>query len=275
MVYSRLLSEIEVAKKLRDQSDVGTEVLSSTEAIQRPDQRGIDWSTYAEVYDAIPDLIAEYRENLELVRSFLEPTFSGKSPRILDAGAGTGNYICNIAKYLPAASFWHVDASAAMTQRARAKYQEKDIPVTVVEKPIQDTEFDPDYFDAIVCVNALYAMAPQAETLDKFRKWLSPDGLLCVIDFGRTQKVSDWFAGFVSNALRGKVSGTALRTAVSKGPGIVAQGIKGRKSQTEGNYWRHSTSEFTSTLEQSGFSILQSGTCYRTYCDFAFAKISV
>ncbi|HAR32057.1 MAG TPA: hypothetical protein DCR65_11065, partial [Gammaproteobacteria bacterium] len=57
-------------------------------------------------------------------------------------------------------------------------------------------------FDVVICINALYAMVPQTQVLQRVRRMLKPNGWFLVIDFGRPQRVVDWARFLIKSAIR-------------------------------------------------------------------------
>ncbi|MFM8354456.1 MAG: class I SAM-dependent methyltransferase [Gammaproteobacteria bacterium] len=229
----------------------------------------IEWSRYARSYDTLAINNPSYRENLETVLGLFLGLGLKEGAKVCDVGAGTGNFLEKLAPRAPGVSFVHLDSSYEMNAVARTKYDSFGLGnVQVIEASIFDYEAECSSFDALICINALYAMNPQLAALKRMRAWLKPDGKLLIIDFGRQSSVIDWGRFILQSTLKEKgfVAGLEL---VFKGFGSIIQNRKGAQGQGKGRYWLHSTEEFGALLEDAGFDVELLDTCYRGYCDLA------
>ena len=114
-----------------------------------------------------------YYENLSRLNSFVETLDLSANSVIADIGAGTGNFICELSKTLPATNFVHVDSNREMNSIAMRKYDDLEIQnVQLIENDVQRIDFPKGKFDLVICINALYAMNPQELILEKLRLWL-------------------------------------------------------------------------------------------------------
>lgn len=231
----------------------------------------LHWSRYAPHFDELCNLIPAYQENIDSLINAIPDLDLPKNPRICDLGAGTGNFIIALHAVLPDATFTHVDIDPVMNAEAKRKYAISDIEVTVIEKSIQSTTFDASSFDLIVCVNALCHAAPQVQSLRKMNTWLSRDGSLFLIDFGRPVRIADWGWYILKNAIKKIGILSYLKTLIKHSQAVV-QNRQARKDQEEGSMWLHTTEEFEETLRNASFSLTQSRSCYRGYCDMAICK---
>lgn len=233
----------------------------------------IDWDVYASQYDLLATNNPSYRENIEILRGLL-PEFGLPSEAVIcDVGAGTGNYICALAKDLPKARFFHLDSDAHMMEVAKAKYEAASVlDVELQCCPASEAVYPPQSFDLIICVNALYAIQPREEFLRRARSWLKPEGVFFVIDFGRRTKMWDWAKYIFGSIYREKGFLECVRFFVN-GIEAIRQNRRGSQGQAEGVYWLHSTDEFRQALEQAGFRVSNLSTCYRGYCDMAVCRL--
>ena len=236
------------------------------------DGRGIDWDAYATQYDLMAKFNPSYRENIELLRGALEDYGVPEHAKICDLGAGTGNYISALSIKRPNAKYFHVDFDEAMNQIALSKYARQGLSnVSVYQEYVQRVDFPAQSFDLVICVNALYAISPQEAVLEKILRWLKPNGLFFVIDFGRRFRVVDWGWYFLSNLIRdhGVVEAAKFFASCAE---IYRQNSRGSKNQSEGAYWLHSTQEFGKALADAGFYVEELKPCYRDYCDLAICR---
>jgi ubiquinone/menaquinone biosynthesis C-methylase UbiE len=239
---------------------------------QQTDRSEIDWDAYASQYDLLAMYNPSYAENIELMRDLLSAKTKSEPKSILDVGAGTGNYLCALGMDFPSARLVHLDSDAAMNGIAGTKYSRAGLEnVKLVTAPVIDVEFAEGEFDLIVCVNALYAMPRREETLERIRKWLSPEGYFFVIDFGRPTNIWDWSKYIFGNIIRTRGLSEFFRFLIS-GRETIRQNRKGSQGQADGTYWLHSTEEFAAALDHAGFRVEHLQTCYREYCDLALCR---
>jgi ubiquinone/menaquinone biosynthesis C-methylase UbiE len=229
----------------------------------------IVWDAYASQYDLLAKHNPSYRENIERLRSLIEGFGLPSSPAICDLGAGTGNFICALAKDLPSATFFHLDADPTMNEVAAAKYASAGVSSVEIRCcTVTEAAYRPQSFDMVMCINSLYAMQHREEVLRRIRSWLKPGGIFFVIDFGRHTKMLDWAKYILGHVIRQEgLVGCAkfLMSSVES----IRQNRRGSQGQADGTYWLHSPEEFSSTLRQAGFEVAQLETCYRGYCDLA------
>lgn len=229
------------------------------------------WSRYASQFDEMCTFIPVYQENIDTLIEALPLFDLPENPRICDLGAGTGNFVLALQKALPGAQFTHVDMDPVMNEAARHKYALHETDVTVVENYIQRLDFEPSSFDLIICVNALCHASPQALTLRRMNRWLTDQGTLFVIDFGRPLKLIDWGWYIFTNAVRKFGLGTYLK-ALFRNRDTFFQNRRAKKDQESGSMWLHTHDEFEQVLQKADFELIQSRTCYRGYCDMAICK---
>jgi ubiquinone/menaquinone biosynthesis C-methylase UbiE len=232
----------------------------------------VRWDEYAEAYDVMCAANPAYQENVALFRGWLDGLTLPRNARICDVGAGTGNYVLELARRFPDAQIVHVDRDPVMNRSAARKYQAYGIAnVSFVASNAFEVGFAPATLDAIVCVNALYAFDDIDIVLREYHSWLKPDGQLFLIDLGREMRVGDWFRYIVGASMRA----FGLRTTLSyllRGRKAVPQNRLIRREQHSGRYWLHSPEQFQTALKDAGFEILRTQTCYRNVCDLAVCR---
>lgn len=232
----------------------------------------MDWDAYAEHYDIMCELNPSYQQNLNTLAKYLSRWQLRGDASICDLGAGTGNYIHLLSKLIPEASFTHVDFDAKMNELAAKKYANNSIDsVRIICDYAQRVEFEPESFDLVICVNALYAISPQKQVLNKVRSWLKDDGRFFLIDFGRKQRTMDWAFYLFRESLKRQRVGTYVK-ALLESREVIKQNRRSTKGQATGRYWTHSTSEFGNTLVDCGFEVEELFPCYRGYADLAICR---
>ncbi len=136
------------------------------------------WDIYTLVYDIILLRSLPYRRMLEEVWEALKCN-SGES--ILDAGCGTGNFLARAVNKQPLFKLVGMDASLPMLRRAGKKIKEDgntSLRQADLNKPLPFTD---EYFDAAVCINALYCVENPAFTLSEINRLLRKDGRLVLV----------------------------------------------------------------------------------------------
>lgn len=245
-------------------SDLATEPGDSS-----PKKHEIDWDAYASQYDLLATNNPAYRANIEELRELIPSLNLPDHPRILDVGAGTGNFICALAKDLLDAKFVHLDFDEEMSEVARKKYAAAGIEnVEIHCCPASEAAYPAESFDLVICINALYAISPREELLKRVRSWLKPDGTFFVIDFGRQYQTLDWGRYILGNVFRERGLVECVRFFISIFE-TARQNRRGAQGQADGLYWTHSTEEFGRVLSEAGFDVKDLRTCYRDYCDLA------
>jgi ubiquinone/menaquinone biosynthesis C-methylase UbiE len=233
------------------------------------DRDEMDWDAYAEHYDLMCEFNPSYQENIATLLEFAKRWKLPSDGSVCDLGAGTGNYTLALAGAYPDLDFVHVDFDKKMNELAAEKYKRRNVrSVRIVADYAQKVSFPPNSFDLIVCVNALYAIYPQIEVLQKVHSWLKPDGKFFVIDFGRKQNSVDWAFYLFRESMKEHRAGDYFR-ALLEGREVWKQNRKSTKGQSSGRYWLHSTSDFGKILEQVGFELDELHKCYRDYADLA------
>lgn len=234
----------------------------------------MDWDAYAEHYDEMCALNPAYQRNIELLLKRIPIWNMPSNAKVCDLGAGTGNYICSLSALLPRADFVHVDFDTKMNELASQKYSQlEETNVQIVQEYAQRVEFPTQSFDLVMCVNALYAISPQLEVLQKIRSWIKPGGRLFIIDFGRKQRTLEWTFYILRESLRSNTLGRYAKTLIEARE-ILKQNRRSTKGQTTGRYWLHSTNQFGETLRQCGFIVEELFPCYRGYADLAVCRVS-
>jgi ubiquinone/menaquinone biosynthesis C-methylase UbiE len=229
----------------------------------------MNWDAYAKQYDILCDLNPVYHENVETLLTHMSKWGLPNDARICDLGAGTGNFIVAMAENFPSAQYWHVDTDSRMLSIAKQKYESRGLSqIQIVQEPAENTQFPADYFDLILCVNALYAFPDKDSVLASMRSWLKPTGKLFLIDFGRKQRTLDWTFYIFKESLKSGQVGRYVKGLLESRE-VLKQNRKATKGQKSGRYWLHSTEEFGESLRQSGFKVEELRSCYRGYADFA------
>lgn len=156
------------------------------------------WQLYAWVYDSILLRFLPYRMLMEAVTDSLE---AAPGWLVLDAGCGTGNHLARIMHTQPGVKAVGIDFSPAMLHRARAKLG-KEQGVILQEANLNHLlPFPEETFDAVICVNVLYAVQEPALLLHEIHRVLKEGGRLVLVTPSFQPKMSHIFREHV-NRLR-------------------------------------------------------------------------
>ncbi len=231
------------------------------------------WERYAPVYDLMSRNNPSYVENIQSLITELRARQLPPNARVIDVGAGTGNFLESIQPLLsPEAELVHLDFNKAMNDVAIGKYREKSFDnIQVVTEYVQRVDFPTNHFDVIICVHALYAMHPQRLVLEKMKDWLRPNGLLFIIDLGRTQNWSDW-AWYIYKSMVRRMGFWKATYEARKFFEVARQNYLLRRGQSDGTYSTRTTEEFQEFLASVGLEIVRIGSCYRGYSDVAICS---
>ena len=213
-------------------------------------------------------------ELLSEFTAFIETAKLPNGARILDLGAGTGNFFCHALPRDVARSseLFHLDLDSEMLGIAKQKYKDHGLEVRTIQRDASKSVFPVGSLDCIVSVNALYAMPEPDAVLKRAFHWLRPGGFLFLVDLGRTQDTTEWTAFLIkSNAKRVGLFKT-VQILLNEGMVISRTNRRIASAQLEGVYWRHSTSDMQSTLEGIGFETRDSRAVYRGYSDLVVAR---
>jgi len=238
----------------------------SYSARHRLDPAPVSWEQYAIHYDTMCRMNPAYQELLAKFESWIS---SSTAKRVLEIGAGTGNFASLAAQALPNAHITHVDRDNVMNSFAKRKYSKLGLSnIEVVESEIDALNYEPATFDAIVSVHTLYVLPNPAKILQRLQTWLKPDGSLFVIDVGRPINVANW-ACYIFAASAPKFGLKNTIAEFIKGRQVMKQNRNIRQAQANGTYWTHTLAEFESALKDVGFEVADSGSCYRLMSDYA------
>lgn len=137
------------------------------------------WQFYARVYDTILLRFLPYRRLLRVIAGALDPA---PGWRVLDAGCGTGNLLAHISRTRPEALLTGIDFAPAMLRRA-AKKVNSSSKVTVRQMDLNHPlPFAGSKFDAVVCVNVLYAVEDPERLLRELHRVLKPNGRFVLVN---------------------------------------------------------------------------------------------
>ena len=231
----------------------------------------MDYKAYAPHYDPLCAINPAYGELLSLFKSAISEMDLPDAPEVVDLGAGTGNFVCELLNNIPSARVAHVDSSSDMNEIARSKYSDRGFDVQIVESYMQTVQIPSDSKDLVVCVNALNNAPPVKPVLNRIYSWLKPGGYFFLIDFGREINVTDWTWYllkhiFLEYGLRKSLS------IIRRQAKVIAINRRGQDDQHHGTLWTHTPEELRNILDETGFRGVRSDLCYREYADLVVVQ---
>jgi SAM-dependent methyltransferase len=128
------------------------------------------WDLYARVYDGLRGTVAYQRLLARAVGALPDAAAT-----LLDAGCGTGNLLEAVAESRPGLELHGIDGSAAMLRRARQRVSSARLIQGDLDAPLP---WPDAHFDAVTCINVLYAVAQPTRTVSELLRVLRPGGLL-------------------------------------------------------------------------------------------------
>ena len=102
-------------------------------------------------------------------------------------------------------------------------------------------------------------------------EWLEPGGSALLVNAGRVIKVLDWQMAIGWHLLRSYGLKKTLQI-MKEGKQISQQNAYIRKMQRTGIFWTHTHEAFCRAVQNAGFEILDSKTCFRGDSDFVLAR---
>lgn len=141
------------------------------------------WSCYARGYDVLFHL-QPYRQ---MMQDIFHELPNGQSARWLDAGCGTGNFMLSANGHSESKGNREnehpyvvgVDFSAMMLRCAARKGLGGQLVRSRLDQPLP---FPDAAFDAVTCVNVLYALPSPADTVSEFRRMLKVGGRVVFVN---------------------------------------------------------------------------------------------
>lgn len=230
------------------------------------------WTSYAEMYDFMSGHNSEYRKILREFSLFLD-TYRNQNPkRILDLGAGTGNFSIPAALRFPEAEVWHLEPDPEAMALAKEKSKAMGITnIRFVQKRAED--FSPQKkFDFLICVHSLFSIPRPQETLQLLvTKGLNEGAPVFLCDIGRKLNLDKWHEFMVSQLLH--QFGVAKTQQIFRDSLAVHQRQKEiHRLQQEGVYWLHSHQEFQQAVKKMGLEIREAKIVYLGDSDLILAR---
>ena len=123
---------------------------------------------------------------------------AGRRP-VLEIGCGTARNLIAAARRWPQAQFFGIDISAEMLDTARQIVGRAGVAHRIALAHADATTFDPAWLFGVPCFRRVFisyslSMIPGwQDALIEAISWLSPEGELHIVDFGRQERLPAWF----------------------------------------------------------------------------------
>ncbi|MBU4533630.1 MAG: methyltransferase domain-containing protein [Firmicutes bacterium] len=226
------------------------------------------WQLYARVYDTILLRFLPYRR---LLRVSAEALNSAPGWKVLDAGCGTGNLTSHIARTRPETLLTAVDFAPAMLRRAARKVKNNS-KVTVRQVDLNRLlPFAESEFDAVVCVNVLYAVEDPERLLRELNRVLKPNGRFVLVNPANQPKMRFIVQEHISELRLSQpllwpflLAGQVLRTL----PQLLVFTLVNAHIQRQQEYHFYSVKRLVESIGDSGFKVIRSERVYGEQCWF-------
>ncbi|XHR28612.1 MAG: class I SAM-dependent methyltransferase [Chthoniobacteraceae bacterium] len=233
-----------------------------------------DWNDYSQTYDLMATLTPAYQDLITRFRNEISQWDICPGAKILEVGAGTGNFSLEAAEIWPAATVIHSEPSSAMQKRAIEKAKQNYLSnIQFVPAPAEELSFPENSLDAVVLVHVLYALPDPKAFIKKLRSWLREGGYIFACDAGRVMDVSDWRKYLRHETIKKQGYFNGLKTMWMTRD-IFKANEKIAEAQQSGQYWTHSEDEFAEAFRSAEFAIRRQEIVYRGYSDLLIAQKS-
>ncbi len=236
---------------------------------------GVDWRSYAAVYDLMAEINPAYQELVDAYRRFATQLWLHPDDLLLELGAGTGNFSLVAADEWPKCRVLHVDANEGMNDQARRKREA--LGLTNVEMRTQDVatlDLPDESVTVVTVVHALYAFPDPAAVIRRMFRWLRPGGSVFACDPGRPLDMTEW-ARYLFQSSRAERGWLRTAWLFWRGRDVARQNRRIARSQVAGAYWRHDAQSFAQAFTDAGFEVEFSRPAYRGASDLLVARKAV
>lgn len=232
----------------------------------------VRWDRYARAYDAMADANPAYQSLLRRFSECATPWCVPSGGRIVDIGAGTGNFSMLAARRFPQAEILLCEPEAAMLSRARSKAQVAGITnVAFSSCGAEELSFPGRSIDGALLVHVLYTLSDPRALVGKLARWLRPGARAFVCDLGRRMDVADWRRYLLRHSL--KCSGLIKTMRLMWWAGIVSSANREiTAKQATGAWWSHDLPLFAEVFREHGFEVEVLETAYRGYSNLIVAR---
>ncbi len=229
----------------------------------------LSWSRYAETYDMLLQYNPFYQELYRDVLSHVENWDLSPSSKVIDVGAGTGNYSITIAALFPQAQMIHVDSDARMIAQAKRKAHNLNAHVEFVESDVSQLDVEAESLAGCISIHALYTFPDPIGTLVKLRSWMRSGAPFVFVDPGRVVNVLDW-QWAIGIRMISKYGLRKTLKVMQEGKEVSKQNKLISRKQARGEFWLHSHEGFVKAVEAAGFKVEGAKTTFRGISDMVW-----
>lgn len=231
-----------------------------------------DWTRYATVYDLIAAHNPAYHELMRRFHDLAATWTLAPGAKIVDLGAGSGNFSLALAALFPDCTVMHVDGNPEMNAIAAEKAAARGLGnVEIRTSDIDAFHLEPGSVAAVTAIHALYAFPDPRGVVRRLADWLEPGGHVLACDPGRVLDTGEW-ARYIFGA-------TARRHGLLRAMRLYARAMAGLRQnrhiarrQAAGSYWLHSLAEFRAEFRAAGLEVTTAFVTYRGCSDLVVAR---
>ena len=227
------------------------------------------FTDYSKAYDLMLQINPAYQKLLDQFRAEISELQIEKSKkiRILDVGAGTGNFSAIVQEIYPNAEIHFIEPNISMIRKAESKLNPRKLFVHNMD--FQQFTEDENTFDIIICIHALYLMKNPKMQIPKFQSLLKNSGILIICDIGKRIGILDWSIYIYGRLLLTQGYRT-MKKYINLTKAIKTANTSIQRNQKNGVYWKHNLDQF-STFLKPFFTIKKAFNTYRNHSRFIVA----
>lgn len=214
------------------------------------------WNQYARFYDNLSKYFLPYQALVVEVCDHVEHNSNRQPLRILDAGCGTGNYTWELTRR--GNHVIGIDNSPVMLDHAEAKRKtDAHYPDFRQHDLATPLPFDPNSFDAALCVHVLYTMQNPRAFLQQLRTVVHQQGCVVLVTLQRPVDL----IGSITDSL--KVDGWRAKLQILRAAvGVALLNMIINLKQRQGVYQLMNEVQLGAAITEAGFSVITTATTY-------------
>ncbi len=231
-----------------------------------------DWTGYATVYDLIAAHNPAYQDLVRRFRDIAGTWSPVPGSRLVDIGAGSGNFSLALAELYPDCTVIHLDGNAEMNAIAAGKAAARRLTnIEIRTADIDAFHLEPGSVAGVTAVHALYAFPDPRGVVRRLSEWLTPGGHVLACDPGRVLDTGEWARYIFGATVRRHGLVRAVRLYVRALAGL-RQNRHIAQRQSAGSYWLHTLDEFRGVFGDAGLEVTTAIVTYRGCSDLVVAR---
>ncbi|MBC7541800.1 MAG: class I SAM-dependent methyltransferase [Candidatus Sericytochromatia bacterium] len=152
----------------------------------------VDWDRYADEYDNMAAVNNAYQDLVVFVTGTALAANLPDAARVMEIGAGTGNFCLSLAEQRPDLAIHAVDLNPTMLAHLMAKAHHRAMAVTAQQFDLTTPWPWQAHWDMILAVHAVMHLPDPHRALEQAFSALRPGGCLLIADIARALDVDDW-----------------------------------------------------------------------------------